>query len=358
MGERGRVLSAGWLLLCSLTITEDILGYEVPKPEVIFKLEQGEEPWALKEKALHHSCSDGKFGIKTLQKRISGKVSFHGEMEGEDAKDDSLYSILEVLWQDAEQIKSYQEKQNKPLSHAAFINKKILNTEWDYEYKNSGKFIHPGPNCIPSQKRPHKRNSFGKNLKHNLGVHIHSESSTTNNFDKIIGHSQVFTQSSSYTNHENTHTGVKFCDSNQCGKVFSFKQAVSGTIVVILMAANVEAKIYERCDLAKKLEAAGLNGFNGYTIGDWLCMAHYESGFDTSFMNHNPDGSSEYGIFQLNSAWWCYNGVTPSENLCHMDCHELLNRHILDDIMCAKKVVSSENGMSAWYVHGDGLDPG
>ena len=56
---------------------------------------------------------DGKFGIKTLQKRISGKVSFHGEMEGEDAKDDSLYSILEVLWQDAEQIKSYQEKQNR-----------------------------------------------------------------------------------------------------------------------------------------------------------------------------------------------------------------------------------------------------
>ena len=34
-------------------------------------------------------------------------------MEGEDAKDDSLYSILEVLWQDAEQIKSYQEKQNQ-----------------------------------------------------------------------------------------------------------------------------------------------------------------------------------------------------------------------------------------------------
>ncbi|XP_055293819.1 sperm acrosome-associated protein 5 [Moschus berezovskii] len=126
---------------------------------------------------------------------------------------------------------------------------------------------------------------------------------------------------------------------------------VSGTtvvILVILMAANAEAKIYERCDLAKKLEAAGLNGFKGYTVGDWLCMAHYESGFDTSFVNHNPDGSSEYGIFQLNSAWWCYNGVTPTENLCHMDCHELLNRHILDDIMCAKKVVSSKNGMNAW----------
>ncbi|KAB1252937.1 Sperm acrosome-associated protein 5 [Camelus dromedarius] len=124
-----------------------------------------------------------------------------------------------------------------------------------------------------------------------------------------------------------------------------------GTVVVtlaMLMAATVDAKIYERCDLAMKLQKAGLNGFKGYTIGDWLCMAHYESGFDTSFVDHNPDGSSEYGIFQLNSAWWCDNGVTPTQNFCHMECHDLLNRHILDDIMCAKRVVSSQNGMAAW----------
>ncbi|XP_026369304.1 sperm acrosome-associated protein 5 isoform X1 [Ursus americanus] len=79
-----------------------------------------------------------------------------------------------------------------------------------------------------------------------------------------------------------------------------------------------------------------------------LCMAHYESGFDTSFVDHNPDGSSEYGIFQLNSAWWCDNGVTPTQNLCHMECRDLLNPHILDDILCARQVVSSENGMTAW----------
>ncbi|XP_057573793.1 sperm acrosome-associated protein 5-like [Hippopotamus amphibius kiboko] len=127
-------------------------------------------------------------------------------------------------------------------------------------------------------------------------------------------------------------------------------QAWGTTVVTLamLMAAPVDAKIYERCDLAMKLEEAGLNGFKGYTIGDWLCVAHYESGFDTSFVDHNLDGSSEYGIFQLNSAWWCDNGVTPTQNLCHMECHELLNRHILDDIMCAKRVVSSQSGMSAW----------
>lgn len=35
-----------------------------------------------------------------------------------------------------------------------------------------------------------------------------------------------------------------------------------------LMVAIVDAKIYERCELAMKLERAGLNGFKGYSIGD------------------------------------------------------------------------------------------
>ncbi|CAO2624497.1 Sperm acrosome-associated protein 5 [Lemmus lemmus] len=135
-----------------------------------------------------------------------------------------------------------------------------------------------------------------------------------------------------------------------------------GTVIVVLatlMTATVDAKIYERCELARKLENAGFNGFSGYSVGDWLCMAHYESGFDTSFVDHNPDGSSEYGIFQLNSAWWCNNGFTPTQNLCHMNCNDLLNRHILDDIMCAKRVVTIQKSMKAWDSwsrHCDGYD--
>ncbi|XP_066212754.1 sperm acrosome-associated protein 5-like [Saccopteryx leptura] len=123
-----------------------------------------------------------------------------------------------------------------------------------------------------------------------------------------------------------------------------------GTVVTLtmLIVATVNVKIYERCDLAMKLEKAGLNGFQGYKIGDWLCMAHYESGFDTSLVDHNLDGSRQYGIFQLNSAWWCDDGVTPTKNLCHIECNDLLNRHILDDILCAKKVMSLRNGMNAW----------
>ncbi|XP_027819092.1 zinc finger protein 81-like [Ovis aries] len=34
------------------------VGNQVPKPAVIFKLEQGEGPWTLEEETPHHSCSD------------------------------------------------------------------------------------------------------------------------------------------------------------------------------------------------------------------------------------------------------------------------------------------------------------
>lgn len=47
-------------------------------------------------------------------------------------------------------------------------------------------------------------------------------------------------------------------------------QAWSTVVVTLatLMVATVDAKIYERCELARKLEKAGLNGFRGYTVGD------------------------------------------------------------------------------------------
>lgn len=44
---------------------------------------------------------------------------------------------------------------------------------------------------------------------------------------------------------------------------------VTGVVTLAtLMVATVDAKIYERCELAVKLEKAGLNGFRGYSVGD------------------------------------------------------------------------------------------
>ncbi|XP_027969288.1 sperm acrosome-associated protein 5-like [Eumetopias jubatus] len=142
-------------------------------------------------------------------------------------------------------------------------------------------------------------------------------------------------------------SGAKSWPGGPMGVIMQTWVTVAVTLAT-LMVATVDAKIYKRCELATKLEKAGLSGFKGYSVGDWLCMPHYESGSDT-FVDHDHDGSTGYGIFQLSSTWWCNNGITPTQNLLsHQSCYNLLSHHILDDILCARQAVSSENGMTSW----------
>ncbi|KAM7339376.1 hypothetical protein ACRRTK_002860 [Alexandromys fortis] len=130
--------------------------------------------------------------------------------------------------------------------------------------------------------------------------------------------------------------------------------------LTIMAAVTVDAKIYGRCELAEKLTRAGLDGFGGVAVGDWLCLAHHASGFDTASVSHNPDGSADFGLFRLSSAWWCSDGATPTRDLCRLPCDDLLNRHLLDDIACAKRVLTLRGSMDAWdswVRHCKGRDP-
>uniref|UniRef100_A0A8C9D3V7 Glycosyl hydrolases family 22 (GH22) domain-containing protein n=1 Tax=Panthera leo TaxID=9689 RepID=A0A8C9D3V7_PANLE len=80
-----------------------------------------------------------------------------------------------------------------------------------------------------------------------------------------------------------------------------------------------------------------------------VCMAEHESNFNTqAFNGKNDNGSSDYGIFQINSKWWCKNNSSPSANACNTMCSRFLDDNISDDITCAKRVVKDPNGMSAW----------
>lgn len=48
-----------------------------------------------------------------------------------------------------------------------------------------------------------------------------------------------------------------------------------------------------------------------------------ESNFNLSKVNENADGSFDYGIFQINSHYWCNDYKSHSENICHEDCKGL-----------------------------------
>ncbi|XP_044133113.1 lysozyme C-like [Bufo gargarizans] len=119
---------------------------------------------------------------------------------------------------------------------------------------------------------------------------------------------------------------------------------------LLLLLAIASGKKYERCELARVLKKGGLGGFRGYSLENWICTAYYESGFNTASTNYNPpDKSTDYGIFQMNSRWWCNDNKTPgSKNACNINCKALLTDNISQAIKCAKRVVSNSNGMNAW----------
>ncbi|MBN3300744.1 LYSC protein, partial [Amia calva] len=119
--------------------------------------------------------------------------------------------------------------------------------------------------------------------------------------------------------------------------------------LLLLALASVNGMVYERCELARILQANGMDGYWGYSLGDWMCMAYWESGYNTQAIDHDSDGSTDYGIFQINSRWWCQNYETANaEDACGINCSELLTDNIGVDITCAKRVVRDPNGMSAW----------
>ncbi|KAJ8338901.1 hypothetical protein SKAU_G00356870, partial [Synaphobranchus kaupii] len=90
-------------------------------------------------------------------------------------------------------------------------------------------------------------------------------------------------------------------------------------LVFLLLVAAASAKTFSRCELARALKAAGMDGYRGVSLGDWVCLAKWESSYNTGATNHNTDGSTDYGIFQINSRWWCDNG-SRTANACGIPC--------------------------------------
>ncbi|KAF3826294.1 hypothetical protein GH733_006408 [Mirounga leonina] len=78
----------------------------------------------------------------------------------------------------------------------------------------------------------------------------------------------------------------------------------------------------------------------------WVCMAQYESHFNTQAINRkNADGNIAYGLFQLNSQWWCQSATSPQQTPA---AQQFLDDNIDDDIRCAERVARDPKRMFAW----------
>ncbi|KAF4010366.1 hypothetical protein G4228_001426 [Cervus hanglu yarkandensis] len=121
---------------------------------------------------------------------------------------------------------------------------------------------------------------------------------------------------------------------------------------LLLLSATVQGKKFQRCELARTLKKLGLAGYRGVSLANWMCLARWESNYNTGATNYNRgDKSTDYGIFQINSRWWCNDGKTPKAvNACRIPCSALLKDDITQAVACAKRVVRDPQGIRAWYV--------
>uniref|UniRef100_A0A668A580 lysozyme n=1 Tax=Myripristis murdjan TaxID=586833 RepID=A0A668A580_9TELE len=131
------------------------------------------------------------------------------------------------------------------------------------------------------------------------------------------------------------------------------------SLVFLLLVAVASARVYTRCEWARVLKANGMDGYHGYSLANWVCLSKWESDYNTGATHYNSDGSTDYGIFQINSRYWCEDYKTPGgKNVCGIQC-KLLTDNVKVAIRCAKRVVQDPNGIRAWVawrLHCEGRD--
>ncbi|XP_007575082.1 PREDICTED: lysozyme C [Poecilia mexicana] len=140
--------------------------------------------------------------------------------------------------------------------------------------------------------------------------------------------------------------------------------------VLLLAAVLVDGRVFERCQWARTMKSNGMDGYRDISLANWMCLTYWESGYNTLAVNHNRDKSTDYGIFQINSRWWCNDTQIRTANGCHIMCEQLLSDDVGVAISCAKRVVRDPQGIAAWvgwrmhcknqdvskYLQGCGLD--
>ncbi|KAM4719431.1 lysozyme C-like [Anableps anableps] len=141
-------------------------------------------------------------------------------------------------------------------------------------------------------------------------------------------------------------------------------------VFLLLAAVLVDGRVFERCQWARTMKSYGMDGYWGISLANWVCLTQWESGYNTEAINHNTDKSTDYGIFQINSRWWCNDTQITTANGCHIMCSQLLTDDVDVAINCAKRVVRDPQGIAAWvgwrlhcqhqdvrkYLDGCGLD--
>ena len=114
--------------------------------------------------------------------------------------------------------------------------------------------------------------------------------------------------------------------------------------VEYLKNSNILKSNYQsECQVASYLRKSG---FPEYSVPIMVCTAKYESSYNCDATNKNTDGSTDYGLMQINSYYWCSGDSNSKYNSCGTSCSSLFNCQT--NTNCAY-TVWKQQGYTAWY---------
>ena len=129
-------------------------------------------------------------------------------------------------------------------------------------------------------------------------------------------------------------------------KILSFEMLNSCLVGIIafLLILNADAKVYEKCELARELR----DRYIPYEqIGPFVCIAERQSNFNTEAVNQGL----YFGMYQIGSEFWC--DQDNAGKACNVQCSDLLDDDLADDLACVRIIFDEHqrifnNGFSAW----------
>lgn len=130
--------------------------------------------------------------------------------------------------------------------------------------------------------------------------------------------------------------------------------SVMVVLLLLCLLPGVLNKVFSRCDLARELSQPR-HRIPTADVAIWVCIALYESHYNTSAVGHiNADGSGDHGLFQISDQYWC---SPPGVGLaCGLNCDQLEDDDIKDDVVCARRIYRAHkrrtgDGFTAWAVY-------
>ncbi|EDW53074.1 lysozyme [Drosophila sechellia] len=113
-------------------------------------------------------------------------------------------------------------------------------------------------------------------------------------------------------------------------------------LLLAIESGVVSAKRFLRCELARKL--LDQHGFERSLLSNWICLLEHESDLDTGRITNNPNGSRNYGLFQINGRF-CQEGRRGG--ICNAKCEDFLDENLRESVTCAKRIQTSD-GFRHW----------